>query len=90
MSKKLTQFSRPIVRRLPNLNLIVRFSEDGISIRAYRRRKWKRVTWEQIASLSDDSQPIIKSCEEADGRRALESMGVILGEGGRTKQVTRS
>ncbi len=90
MSKRLTQFNRPIVRRLPNLNLVVRFSEDGISIRTYRRRKWKRVTWSQIASLSDDAQPIIKSCEEADGRRTLELMGVILNEAGQTKQVTRS
>lgn len=75
---QLTRFSRPIVRQLPSLNLVVRFDESGISVRAYRRRKWKSVTWEQIASLSDESQPLIRTCEEADGRRALKGMGVIL------------
>ena len=78
MSKKLTQFSRPIVRRLPNLNLVVRFSEDGISIRAYRRRKWKRVTWSQIASLADETEPVIKVCEISQGLAFLKAMGATI------------
>lgn len=71
---------RPVTRRIPNLNLIVQVKVDGLLLRGFRRRKSKLVTWEQIASLADESQPIIRSCEEADGRRTLEWMGVILNE----------
>ena len=75
---QLTRFSRPIVRHLPSLNLVVRFDDSGIAIRAYRRRKWKRVTWAQLASLSDDSTPVVKACEVKDGLRVLKALGVTI------------
>ena len=75
---QLTRFSRPIVRHLPSLNLIVRFDDSGIAIRAFRRRKWKRVTWAQLASLADDNEPVVQFCEIDHGSRVLKAMGVRL------------
>jgi hypothetical protein len=79
MSSHLTRFSKSIVRHLPSLNLVVKFDEDGISIRAYRHRKWKRVMWAQIASLADDQMPLVQACENKDGLYALLAMGAKLG-----------
>lgn len=75
---QLTQFRRPIVRYLPNLNLVVRFDDSGISVRAYRCRKWKSVTWAQLASLADDTEPVVRFCETDHGSRVLKAMGVRL------------
>lgn len=75
---QLTQFRRPIVRHLPNLNLVVRFDDSGISVRAYRGRKWKSVTWAQLASLADDTEPVVQFCETDHGTRVLKAMGVRL------------
>lgn len=75
---QLTRFSRPIIRHLPSLNLVVRFDDSGISIRAYRCRKWKSVTWAQLASLSDDSIPVVKACEVKDGMRILRNLGATV------------
>ncbi len=74
---KLNVLIRPVIRRIPHRNLVVRVTSEGLVLRGFRRRSGKMVTWEQIASLSDGSQPIIRNCEEADGRRALERMGAI-------------
>jgi hypothetical protein len=78
MSTNLTRFSKPIVRHLPNLNLVVKFDEVGISIRAYRCRKWKNVTWAQLASLADDTEPVVMVSENEHGLRVLEAMGACL------------
>jgi hypothetical protein len=79
---QLTRFSHPIVRHLPSLNLVVRFDDSGISVRAYRCRKWKSVTWAQLASLSDDSMPVVKACEVKDGLRVLKALGVTIASEG--------
>ena len=77
-----TRFSRPIIRHLPSLNLVIRFDESGISVRAYRCRKWKSVTWAQLASLSDDSMPVVKACEVNDGLRILKALGATIASEG--------
>ena len=59
-------------------NLVVRFDDSGISVRAYRCRKWKSVTWAQLASLADDTEPVVRFCETDHGSRVLEAMGVRL------------
>jgi hypothetical protein len=79
---QLTRFSRPIIRHFPSLNLVIRFDESGISVRAYRCRKWKSVTWAQLASLSDDSMPVVKACEVKDGLRVLKALGVTIASEG--------
>jgi hypothetical protein len=75
---QLTRFSRPIVRHLPSLNLVVCFEDSGIAVRAYRCRKWKSVTWSQLASLADETEPLVKLCETDHGARVLKAMGVFL------------
>ncbi len=79
---QLTRFSRPIIRHLPSLNLVVRFDDAGVSVRAYRCRKWKSVTWAQLASLSDDSTPVVKACEVKDGLRVLKALGATIASEG--------
>ncbi len=79
---QLTRFSRPIIRHLPSLNLVIRFNDSGISVRAYRCRKWKSVTWAQIASLSDDTTPVVKVCEVKDGLRILKALGATIASEG--------
>ena len=79
---QLTRFSRPIVRHLPSLNLVFRFDDSGIAVRAYRCRKWKSVTWAQLASLSDDSTPVVKACEVKDGLRILKALGATIASEG--------
>ncbi len=79
---QLTRFSRPIIRHLPSLNLVIRFDDAGVSVRAYRCRKWKSVTWAQLASLSDDSTPVVKACEVKDGLRVLKALGATIASEG--------
>lgn len=76
----LTRFSRSIVRHLPSLNMVVRFEESGVAIRAYRCRKWKQVTWAQLASLADDTRPIVKACEISDGLQVLKTLGAVFAD----------
>ena len=80
---QLTRFSHPIVRHLPSLNLVIRFDNSGIAVRAYRCRKWISVTWAQLASLSDDSTPVVKACEVKDGLRILKALGATIASEGR-------
>lgn len=75
---QLTRFNRPIVRHLAGLHLVVRFDDSGIAIRAYRCRKWKSVSWAQLASLADDTEPVVMFCETDHGSRVLKAMGVRL------------
>ena len=78
MASKLSLLRRPLSRRIPNSTLVVSITAQGVIIRGYRRRKHKLLTWEQIASLSDDSEPLIKACECGDGLRMLQAMGAII------------
>lgn len=75
---QLTHLNRSIIRHLPSLNLVVRFDDSGIAIRAYRCRTWKSVTWAQLASLADDTEPVVRFCETDHGSRVLKAMGVRL------------
>ena len=88
MSTNLTRFRKPIVRHLPSLHLVVKFDEVGISIRAYRCRTWKSVTWAQIASLADDTEPVVMVSENEHGLRVLKAMGACLPKNA-TKEPTR-
>jgi len=78
---QLTQLSRLILRHLPSLNLVVRFDDSGISIRAYGCRKWKSVTWAQLASLADNTEPVVQFCKYDVGSRVLKAMGLRLPTG---------
>lgn len=75
MSHELTRFRKPLIRHAPRINLVIRIDEEGVAFRVYRRRKWHRVRWEQLASLADDSAPIIRSMEVEQGAKVLKAMG---------------
>ncbi|WP_145090849.1 hypothetical protein [Rosistilla carotiformis] len=73
---RIATLSRPIVRRIEP-KLIVRITPDGVSIRGYRRRRWRDVSWAQLASLADDQLPLVKHCQLADGQEQLRKLGAI-------------
>ncbi len=75
MSRKLTTLDRPLIRRIGGSRLIVRISPRGLEIRGYRRRRWRLFTWEQIATLAPESQPVTRQAERAEGRRLLARLG---------------
>ena len=77
---QLTRFSRSIVRHLPSLNLVVRFDDSGIAVRAYRCRKWKSVTWAQLASLADDTEPVVRFCEMDQGTHETSGTQIVFEE----------
>jgi len=73
----LTTLNRPIVRRLirEDVALVVRITNAGIELRGYRRRRWRVVTWERIASLTTgEDQPLFCDSEAAIGRLVLEAL----------------
>lgn len=78
MANRITRYSRPIIRQIPDLNIVVKVDDVGVVIRGYRRRRGKRVTWAQLASLADDSRPVVKACEVNDGLEILKAMGVTI------------
>ena len=88
MSSNLTRFRKPIVRHLPILIVVVKFDEVSVSIRAYRCRTWKSVTWAQLASLANDTEPVVMVCENEHGLRVLKALGACLRKDA-TKEPTR-
>lgn len=70
------ELRKPITRRIGRL--VVRISEQGVELRGYRRRKRRRATWAQIASLADADHPVVQLAENFEGRRLLETMGVEI------------
>lgn len=66
----ITELRRPIIRRIGRL--VVTITPDGVELRGYRRRKYRRfVTWSQIASLSGDDCPVTRVAEHETGTREL-------------------
>ena len=63
----------PIVRHLPSLKLVNRRDEGRFAIGAYRCRKWKSVSWAQLASLVDDTHSVVKACEVNAGVQVLKA-----------------
>lgn len=73
----LTRLTRPLVRRIGRL--VVRIDRHGVWVRGYRRRKWRRFTWEQVASLAlpGDGEAVMRLAETAAGTKVLHSMGAV-------------
>lgn len=80
MTSKLSRIRRPFVRYVPQWKLVIKIDCDGVHFRGYRRRKWKQVSWTQIASLASDSEPLVKACEVAQGLQFLRSMGIAFAD----------
>ena len=70
----LTELTRPVTRRIGRL--VVTLHPEGITIRAFRRRKdVRKFTWAQVASLATPVHPCVRVAEHVDGSRQLAAMG---------------
>ncbi len=78
MSVKISMLRRPLIRRIPNSTLVATITAEGVILRGFRRRKSKFFSWEQIASLADQSKPLLKVCESGDGLQVLRAMGATI------------
>lgn len=67
---RMTKLTRPIVREVGD-GLVVAITATGIELRGKRKRTVHRVTWEQVAALSGDDQPILRESEAVDGAEKL-------------------
>lgn len=70
---QVTKLKKPFTRRIGRI--VIRVHAWGLEIKGYRCRRWKRATWQQIASLADESEPILLQEELSRGARTLEALG---------------
>ena len=65
---------RPVVKRFGLL--VVKLSKDGIAIKAYRKRKWRAVTWEQMARfICTKNPPAPPGWSEDEWNNVLRTIG---------------
>jgi len=69
------ELSRTIIRRLPG-GAVVEIGPEGIVLRRYKGRRRLAVGWDQVASLAGPNRPVMRLCEQCDGRRVLAELGV--------------
>lgn len=72
-SKRVTKLSRPVTRMIGTL--VVEIDGAGIRFRGKRKRRWREVSWAQVAALAGASEPIFRAEENARGLRQLEAIG---------------
>jgi len=76
MAKKLTELRGPIVRRIGRL--VVRIAPEGLQVRGYRKRKWRRVSWLSVGSLLEaNDAPVLVRADQVSGARVLGQMGAL-------------
>ncbi len=69
-----TQPKKPVVRRFGRL--IVRLDAGGLSIRGFRKKRWRRVSWNEVAWLmSGDVNESLRQWSEREGEALLEAIG---------------
>lgn len=74
--QRITRLSRPIARRIGRL--VFRVTAAGVELRGKHKKKWRSVTWAQIAGLTTTGQePLLKAVEEAVGREVLARIGAV-------------
>ncbi len=52
-------FQSPYRSTSASLNLVVRFDDSGISVARTAAANGKSVTWAQLASLADETEPVV-------------------------------
>jgi len=72
MNPMLTKLKSPLRRRLGRL--VIELSDEGITLRGYRRHQGRTYTWEQIASLAADDFPLVRAAEKAAGTKVLSQL----------------
>lgn len=71
----LTPLTRPLVRRIAALGLVVRLEAGGVTLRGYGRRNGRHVSWERLCSLLEsDGKAILIEAERTAGARNLEAI----------------
>lgn len=73
--QRITRLSRPIARRIGRL--VFRVTAAGVELRGKHKKKWRSVTWAQIAGLTTGQEPLLKAVEEAVGREVLARIGAV-------------
>ena len=73
--QRITRLSRPVVRRIGRL--VFRVTAAGVELRGKHKKKWRSVTWAQIAGLTTGQEPLLKAVEEAVGREILVRIGAV-------------
>jgi hypothetical protein len=68
----ITRPKKPVLRRYGRL--IVRLDDDGVSIRGHRKKKWRRVSWSEVAWLCKTSGAE-SAFSELEGREFLKRIG---------------
>lgn len=56
MSHGPRRLRKPITRRIGKL--IVRITDEGIWLRGYRRRSWRKLTWCEVAAIAAEPRPL--------------------------------
>ena len=70
---RLTELSRPVIRRIGWL--VVRIDAEGIAIRGYGRRRWRRVSRARLAWFACFAAgPLIVATEEHVGNEDLKKI----------------
>lgn len=60
---------KPLVRQVGAV--MVRIESKGISIKGYRRRKWRLIPWENLAGVALHLHPARRGYTEAEWNKAL-------------------
>lgn len=68
-----SQSRKPVVRRYGRL--IVRLTAAGIELRGYRKKKWRAVTWNEVAWLTMTNRDQSRLFCELEGKGFLERIG---------------
>jgi hypothetical protein len=65
-----TELRKPLVRRIGSL--VVRLTAEGVAIRGFRKKTWRRMSWARLAAnVNDTDVRLIEAGEEEAGQRIL-------------------
>lgn len=72
---KVVSLKRSIVRRIGRL--VIRVTPAGVELRGKHRRRWRALSWAQIAGLAVNDDPLLVAIEETAGRKVLDRIGAV-------------
>ena len=77
---RIAQIEKPLRRRIGRM--VVEIGPHGIRLRAFGRRTWHQVTWEQVAALDnagDQQETLSRSIDTRVGTELLKALKIIHG-----------
>lgn len=71
---RITKLKKRLIRRIDKL--IIRIEFDGLYLRGHKKKKWKFITWEQIAAaiVDPEEMPMVVAGDIAEGKQVLKLM----------------